>query len=65
MGGHPLEATVDREDPFHQQCLFPLGYHQLGAVVVVAFGAADSRFVRNLDHHLVLHFLLQILLQLL
>ena len=53
---HLLEAMTGEEDPSHQRCLFLLGFHHLGVVVVVAVvvavGAVEFHLARNLGHHL-------------
>ena len=64
---HLLEAMTGEEDPSHQRCLFLLGFHHLGVVVVVAVvvavGAVEFHLARNLGHHLVCcHLLLNFLL---
>ena len=64
---HLLEAMAGEEDPSHQRCLFLLGSHHLGVVVVVAVvvavGAVEFHLARNLGHHLVrCHLLLNFLL---
>jgi hypothetical protein len=64
---HLREAMMGEEDPSHQRCLFLLGSHHLGVVVVVAVvvavGAVEFHLARNLGHHLVrCHLLLNFLL---
>ena len=67
VADHLLEAMAGEEDPSHQRCLFLLGSHHLGVVVVVAVvvvvGAVEFHLARNLGHHLVrCHLLLNFLL---